>query len=70
MSPAMQVILAEDTYLQKSKVVVIKVMKRHFGSVGQKVKASVQRAALLAAGVFTAASCGTHVTLSSNVVSS
>lgn len=36
---ALQVILAEDTSGQKTKVVVIKVLKRHFGTVGQKVTA-------------------------------
>lgn len=34
---AVQVILAEDMYSQNSKLVVIKVLKRHFGTVGQKV---------------------------------
>lgn len=33
----LQVILAEDTHSQHSKLVVIKVLKRHFSSVGQKV---------------------------------
>ena len=33
----LQVILAEDTYSQNSKVVVIKVLKRHLSNVGQKV---------------------------------
>lgn len=34
---ALQVILAEDTHSQNSKAVVIKVLKRHFSNVGQKV---------------------------------
>ena len=38
----LQVVLAEDTHLQNSKVVVIKVLKRHFSNVGQKVTPRVQ----------------------------
>lgn len=33
----MQVVLAEDTYSHTSKMVVIKILKRQFGSAGQKV---------------------------------
>ena len=40
MADALQVILAEDTYSQNSRVVVIKILKRQFSSAGQKVTAS------------------------------
>lgn len=35
----MQVILAEDTYSSEARLVVIKVLKRHFGVEGLKVSA-------------------------------